>query len=273
MSHTLDRSSASATPAAAAANGGELWAVSMAFVQRSLQRVRRMPSAFIPSLAMPVFQAIAFSGSFAAAVKFAGVKNSLDWFVPLAAIQGASFGALGVSFGLILDLQNGFFDRLRMAPLPRWSLVLGPVMAALVRAIVPIVLVTMVGFLGGMNLPGGVLGLVMLAVAAMSIAYITASFGIGLTYRMRSMAAAALMQFAIFMTIFLSSAQMPLAAMRGWAHSVARINPMTNVLRMARQGFLGDVTWHDTWPGLLAIAGLGVASTIWARRGLNSFDD
>ena len=61
-----------------------------------------------------------------------------------AAIQGASFGALGVSFGLILDLQNGFFDRLRMAPLPRWSLVLGPVLAALLRAFVPIVLVVSV---------------------------------------------------------------------------------------------------------------------------------
>jgi ABC-2 type transport system permease protein len=272
MSHTLDRVPASAASSGSAAHGGELWAVSMAFVRRSLQRVRRMPSAFIPSLAMPVFQAIAFSGSFAAAVQFAGVKNSLDWFVPLAAIQGASFGALGVSFGLIMDMQNGFFDRLRMAPVPRWSLVLGPLMAALVRAIVPITLVTIVGFLGGMNLPGGAMGLAMLAVAAISIAYIAAAFGIGLTYRMRSMGAAALMQFAIFMTIFLSSAQMPLGAMRGWAHSVARINPMTNVLRMARQGFLGDVTWQHTWPGLLAIAGAGLASTIWARRGLNSFD-
>jgi ABC-2 type transport system permease protein len=254
------------------AAGGELFAVSMALVRRSLQRVTRMPSAFIPSLAMPVFQAIAFSGSFAAAVQFAGVKNSLDWFVPLAAIQGAAFGALGVSFGLILDLQNGFFDRLRMAPLPRWSLVLGPGLAALMRAFVPIVLVVIVGFIGGMNLPGGVLGLAMLAVAALGIACITAGFGIGLAYRMRSMGAAALMQFGIFMTIFLSSAQMPLGAMRGWAHSVARVNPMTNILRMARQGFLGDITWHHTWPGLIALAGLTAAAVIWARRGLDTFD-
>ena len=81
------------------------------------------------------------------------------------------------------------------------------------------------------------------------------------------------MQFGIFMAIFLSSAQRPLGAMRGWAQSDARVNPMTNILRMARQGFLGDITWHHTWPGLVAIAGLTAVSVLWARTGLNSFDD
>ena len=28
---------------------------------------------------------------------------------------------------------------------------------------------------------------------------------------------------------------------------------MTPVLRMLRQGFIGDVTWAQTWPGLVAI--------------------
>ena len=75
-----------------------------------------MPSAFVPSIAMPVFQLIAFSGAFGAAVRFAGIANAMDWYVPLNAIQGASFGAMGVSFGLINDMQTGFFDRLLMAP-------------------------------------------------------------------------------------------------------------------------------------------------------------
>ena len=28
---------------------------------------------------------------------------------------------------------------------------------------------------------------------------------------------------------------------------------MTQVLEAARQGFVGSVTWADTWPGLLAV--------------------
>ena len=49
---------------------------------------------------------------------------------------------------------------------------------------------------------------------------------------------------------------------------VARINPATNMLRFGRQGFLGSVTWHDSWPGLLAIAGFGLVSWVFAERGL-----
>ncbi len=40
---------------------------------------------------------------------------------------------------------------------------------------------------------------------------------------------------------------------------------VTNVLRMTRQGFIGDVTWTDTWPGLLVLV-LGFALFMgWAR--------
>ena len=31
---------------------------------------------------------------------------------------------------------------------------------------------------------------------------------------------------------------------------------MTHVIEAARQGFVGGVTWGDTWPGIVAIAGL-----------------
>ncbi len=243
-----------------------------ALVARNLRRVVRLPSAFFPALLMPVFQAIAFSGAFAAAIHLAGIRNSLDWFVPLAALQGAGFGAMSIGFATIIDIQSGFLDRLRMAPMPRRALVAGPLAAAVLRAVFPVVLVTAVGLIGGMNVPGGWLGLAVLGVAALGVGFVAAGWGLGLAYRMRSMAAAPLMQFAIFTAIFLSASQMPLALMSGWAKPIARVNPVTNILRMARQGFLGRVTWAHTWPGLLALTGLGLVTTLWARRGLSSVD-
>lgn len=254
-------------------------AVIGAVTRRSLVRVRRMPSAFIPSLAMPVFQVIAFGGTFGAAVVIAFAQfqrqeiDALDWYVPLAAIQGASFGALGVSFGLIQDLQNGFFDRLRMSPAGRTALLLGPLVAALVRAVIPVTLVILIGLLGGMNTPGGVLGILCVYVAALGVAFAATGFALGLTFRMRNMAAATLTQFAIFFVIFLSTSQMPIFAIEGWLHGVARVNPMTNVLRLGREGLLGEVTWANTWPGLLALAIMGALGVVYAIRGLRTFDD
>ena len=247
-------------------------AVIAALVRRTLLRVRRMPAAFVPSIVMPVFQLVAFSGAFGAAVRFAGVENAMDWYVPLNAVQGASFGAMGVSFGLINDMQTGFFDRMLMAPTRRWTLIAGPMAGAIARAIVPILLVVVVGFVGGMNVPGGWLAFVTIGVAAVGIALVSSALALGLTYRMRNMGAATLTQFAVFFTIFLSTSQVPLAAMSGWLHAVARVNPMTNVLRLARQGLLGDVTWDQTWGGLLAIAVMLVLSSAFALSGLKRLE-
>jgi ABC-2 type transport system permease protein len=60
--------------------------------------------------------------------------------------------------------------------------------------------------------------------------------------------------------------------MQGWLHGVARVNPLTNVLRLARTGFLGEITWHDSWGGLLALAVLGGLAMMFAATGLRSLD-
>ena len=42
---------------------------------------------------------------------------------------------------------------------------------------------------------------------------------------------------------------------------------MTQIVEAARQGFVGSVTWEDTWPGLLALAGLLALLGALALRG------
>jgi ABC-2 type transport system permease protein len=252
------------------APGGTTLTVVNSLARRNLVNISRLPSAFIPSLVMPIFLTIAFSGAFSAITRLPTfpTHNSLDWFMPLAAIQGSSFGGIGVAFGAVRDLETKFFDRLLMAPAPRSALLLGPMLAGAFRALPPVVLVTTVGFIGGASLPGGPLGLVTLLAGCLGLAVISCGWGLGLAYRIRSNAAGALAQVGIFFIVFLSSAQTPLSVMRGWLHGVARVNPMTNVLRLAREGFLGNVTWGNTWGGLVAIAVIAPLSVLFAIRGL-----
>lgn len=56
--------------------------------------------------------------------------------------------------------------------------------------------------------------------------------------------------------ILTTTAYAPLALLQGWLYHIARVNPVTDVLEAARQGFVGSVTWGETWPGLLALAGM-----------------
>lgn len=252
-------------------SGARSFDVVGALVRRSMLRVRRMPSAFIPSLIMPVFQLIAFSGAFGAAVRMLNI-DPMNWYMPLNAIQGASFGALGVSFGLLNDMETGFFDRVLMAPLKRPTIILGAYAAAIARSFVPVTFVVIVSYLGGLHTPGGPLAILMTIVASVLVALSASGLALGLTFRMRNLGAATLTQFAIFFGIFLSTSQVPLASMSGWLRACARVNPMTNVLRFARQGFLGDITWSQTWGGLVAMGVMLVVSTTFALTGLRRYD-
>ena len=99
-------------------------------------------------------------------------------------------------------------------------------------------------------------------------ALVIGCFGLGVVLRMGDVRAMTIVQMTSFLVIFPSIGQVPIALLDGWMEQVARVNPTTNLLRMTRQGYIGDVTWADTWPGLLVIAvGIAIFGT-WARSEL-----
>jgi ABC-2 type transport system permease protein len=251
---------------------------------RGLRAITRLPSAFFPAMLMPIFQSVAFSGTFFAITKVPGfpTDRSINWFMPLGVLMGSAFSGVGLGFSLIRDLETGFFDRLRMSPAPRHALTLGPLFTAWFRTLIVVTAVMTTGFILGARLSGGVLGVLMLYIAGLGIATIATGWGLGLAYIFKDMRGAAIMQLGLFTSMFLSTAQAPLSVMTGWLHGVATINPVTNILRLARQGFLnhtangqrigGVVTWHNTWGGLLAILVLSSIMLVFARRGLDKLD-
>jgi ABC-2 type transport system permease protein len=240
---------------------------------RGLRRMRRRPSLIIPALIMPMFFLIAFSGSFSSLTNLDGfpTTNIRSWMAPYAILQGASFAGIGAAGGTATDMDLRFFDRLLLAPCSRLSLVLGPLAYSAVRALIPTTAVLLLALALGAGMPGGVLGVVVLYVASVGVALVFGTLGLAVVYKMKSLRALALIQIVIFVATFLSIGQVPLGLQSGWLHDVARVNPMTNILRMARQGFIGDVTWHETWPGLLAVAGLVLGFGALALRGLRRY--
>jgi ABC-2 type transport system permease protein len=252
------------------------WSSSVGLMVRSLVNITRLPSAFIPSIMMPIFQSIAFSGTFFAIIKLPGfpTDRSINWFLPLGVIMGSGFAGVGIGFSTIRDLESGFYDRLRLTPAPRTSLITGPLLAALARSTIVTAVVFVVGSLFGARLTHGPLGVIPLFAAALGIATIGTGWGLGLAYRFRDMRAAAVMQLTLFLVTFLTEAQTPLYVMQGWLKSVARINPFTNILRLARLGFLdAPITWNNTWGGFVAIVVLSALTLTFARTGLRKLAD
>ena len=250
-------------------------AVASGIAGRSLKLIPRVPSTFIPSVVMPLFLTIAFTGPFANLVHLPGfpAQKIIDWILPMSMIQGGMFAGITTGMSIARDFENGFYERFLMSPAPRGSLLAGPVLAAMLRGLIPFVMLLVVGALAGAHFHAGITGIIVVGIAAIGCAAAAAGWAVGLALRFKTFQIAPLMQAGVFLSVFTSTAQMPLDLLTGWVHAVARINPMTQILALARQGFLGGVTWDGTWPGLVALGGVVTALLFFAHRGLQKVID
>jgi len=244
--------------------------VAIMLAQRSLVSILRIPAAVVPLVAMPVFFVIAFSGSFSSLTKLPQfpTDNILSWMVPFAIVQGSAFAGFGTGFSTVRDMETGFYDRLLLAPGSRLALLVGPILAGVVRCTITLTIVLSFGLALGADLPGGLMGVAALWVASVGVATVATGWALGLVYRVPDQRAGPMLQIGIFFAMFLSTGNVPVDAQTGWVRQIARVNPLTNILELARQGFLGDVRWSTTWPGLVAIAGSLVVLWTFAATGL-----
>ena len=232
-------------------------AASLAFTGRALTRMMRLPTIIAPMVIMPVFFVVAFSGSFAAVVQIEGygTDKAVNWMAAWALLQGGAFSGMGAAGAAATDLENGFFDRIRLAPVATSTVMNGLLGYAIVRSIIPVTAVLIVAFAFlDADMPGGIAGIAMTYVGGAGLAIVMSLLALSVAFTLKNLRALGVAQIGIFSMMFLSVGQAPLVAIEGWLHEVAAINPVTRVIRMTRQGFLGDVTWGTTWPGLVGLA-------------------
>jgi ABC-type multidrug transport system permease subunit len=234
--------------------------VALTLWRRSLNEVLRVRGALLPATVAPVVFMLGITGQFGRLTGLEGFETDsyISWIVPLSCLQGAGFAGAATGSNLARDIEQGWFDRLLVAPVPRPLLVVGPILGAVTRSLVPATVVLIVGLLVGAELTGGVLGLLALYVAAAGFCAVAALWGVFMAVTFRTQQAGPLMQQGVFLAVFLSTAYTPEVLLRGWLAGAAELNPVTYILQMARQATVEgiDPSWAHTWPGLLALAGL-----------------
>ncbi|HEX7059742.1 MAG TPA: ABC transporter permease [Solirubrobacterales bacterium] len=238
-----------------------IWRANLAMIAALMARARnellRVPGAAIPGVLAPTIFFLGLNGVFGALTHLSGFTTDTyeSFVVPVSMLQGAGFTGAAAGVNLARDIERGWLDRLLVSPAPRWVLLAGTVLAAAARAFFPATFVLCVAFALGAHWPGiGGLAVTYLMVAAMAAT--AACWASMLALRFKSQSAAPLMQAATMAVILTTTAYAPLALLQGWLQDVARINPVTQVVDAARQGFVGGVSWGGTWPGILALAGM-----------------
>ena len=145
--------------------------------------------------------------------------------MPLSCLQGAGFAGAATGSNLARDIEQGWFDRLLVAPVPRPVLLLGPILGAVTRSLVPATVVLLVGLALGAELPGGCPGCSRSTSPASGFCAVAGLWGIFMALTFRTQQAGPLMQQGVFLAVFLSTAYTPEVLLRGWLASVARPQP------------------------------------------------
>lgn len=246
--------------------------VALVLWRRSLNEVLRVRGALLPATIAPVVFMLGITGQFGRLTGLEGfpTESYLSWIVPLSCMQGAGFAGAATGSNLARDIEQGWFDRLLVAPVPRPLLVIGPILGAVTRSLVPATVVLIVGLLLGARLTGGVPGLLALYFACAAFCACAALWGIFMAVTFKTQQAGPLMQQGVFLAVFLSTAYTPEVLLQGWLAEAAHLNPITPVLEMARQATVVGIepSLAHTWPGVVALAGLAVVLGTLAVAGL-----
>ena len=110
----------------------------IALGQRSLREAARAPDAILPTLFIPLFFLVVNTGQAgkifpSGSTPFLHGQGYGAFQLPTTLLLAASFGAAALF--LVEEIEGGYFDKLRATPIPRWSIVLGRLIAEAAKCV------------------------------------------------------------------------------------------------------------------------------------------
>ena len=225
---------------------------------RAIRGILREPEQWGPGLIVPVFFFSVNVGALEGVSRFAGVEDFKAFQIPVALI----FAVTGISraSALVSDIEGGYFDRLLVSPVNRWSLLLGLMLADVAFAMTLSLPVIALGLILGVRWVTGLLGILAFIGIAGLWSLVVAGFPYAIALRTANSAAVNSSFILFFPFAFLTTSFLPKDALSGWLATAATYNPITYLL----EGFRSLITegWiaADILGALAAVAGVGAVS-------------
>ena len=248
--------------------------VALILAKRGLRQALRRPQFLAPLVIFPSLMLAANTGGAGRATELPGfpeVHGFLDFELAGAILQSAMLAGVSGGIALALDFEIGFTDRLFAAPISRYTIIAGRVLATAAMGLGTGVWFLIGGLLFGAHIEGGVLGavvmLVLSCIAAAAFAALASALAIGA-------AKASVVQGIfpiVFVILFLSTAFFPEDLLLEPARTIAIYNPLSLIADGIRGVIIDDVDAGDVGKALGGIlivgaAGLGLSAMTLRRR-------
>jgi ABC-2 type transport system permease protein len=243
--------------------------------QRALREGWRAPEALLPTLFIPLFFLVVNVGQ--AAKIFPSTTTSFLHGQGYGAFQLPSSLLLAASFGtaalfLVEDIEGGYFDKLRAAPVPRTAIVLGRLIAEGVKGVIIATAIVVLGLIFGISIASGPLGFVLLVGLTALWSVVFVGFMQLVALKTRSAAATNSAGLIFFPLLFLTPNFVPRDLLTHPMEVAATINPVTYVMEALRSLILQDLVWGKILLGFGVVAVLGALMIALNVRMIRRYD-
>jgi ABC-2 type transport system permease protein len=235
---------------------------------RAIRLTLRDPEAFGPALVIPVFFFVVNVGALQTFVEgnFPPGFDYKAFQLPVAVV----FAVTGVSRAnaLVVDIQDGYLDRLLLTPVRRGTLLLGLMTADFLLITSLAVPVVLLGLILGIDVATGVLGILVFVLLAGLWGLAFTGFPYAIALRTGNPTAVNNAFLLFFPFAFLTTAYLPQEAMTGWLATATKLNPTTYLLEGMRAILQTGWEWNSIGKALVAVGAMGTISFTLAFRSL-----
>jgi len=243
--------------------------------QRALREGWRTPEALLPTLFIPLFFLVVNVGQAAeifpsASTEFLHGQGYGAFQLPSSLLLAASFGTAALF--LVEDIEGGYFDKLRAAPVSRTAIVMGRLIAEAVKGVLIAAAIVLLGLIFGISIASGPLGFVLLVGMTALWSVVFVGFMQLIALKTRSAAATNSGGLIFFPLLFLTPNFVPRDMLTRPMEIAATLNPVTYVMEALRSLILQDLVWADIWPGFAVVAVLGAVMLVLNVRMIRNYD-
>jgi len=243
--------------------------------QRALREAARAPDVLIPTLFIPLFFLVVNTGQAAkifpsASTEFLYGQGYGAFQLPSSLLLAGSFGSAALF--LVEEIEGGYFDKLRAAPVPRSAIALGRLIAEAVKGVLIATLIVLVALPFGIHIESGALGFVLLVLLTAGWSVVFVGFLQLIALKTRSAAATNSGSLIFFPLLFLTPGFVPRDMLTRPMEIAATLNPVTYMMEALRSLILQDLVWEKILPGFAVVAVLGVLMLVLNVRMINRYD-
>ncbi|HEU4735615.1 MAG TPA: ABC transporter permease [Solirubrobacterales bacterium] len=242
---------------------------------RSLREIVRQPDALLMTMFIPIFFLVVNTGQAAeifpsASTDFLEGQGYGAFQLPITLLLAASFGMAALF--LVEEIEGGYFDKLRAMPIPRYSIVLGRLVAEGAKGIVLSSIIVLVALPFGITIASGVPGFFLIVALSALWGIVYAGFMQIIALKTRSAAATNSGGLIFFPLLFLTPNFVPRERLTEPMEVAATLNPVTYLMEALRSLILTDLDWGAVLPGFAVVAGLGLVMLGLTVRMIRTYD-